>query len=81
MAGGVRLERLGDPPNRVRLVGATRDLVVDRQGAQTLPTRPSLDEQPQLVLGEEALDLARRVVQVIPEIGVIAVGCGSSEVT
>ncbi len=49
------------------------DLLVDRRGGDRLPAGPAVDQQLQFVLLVEPLDLARRVVLIVPHPGLVAV--------
>jgi len=70
----VALEGLGDAPDAARLIEALDDCRVDIGAGQRLATAAALDQQLQLRLLVEALYRARRVVGVVPQPVLVAVG-------
>src|SRR5205814_735341 len=70
----IALERFGDPPDGPMLVITFDDHRTDRGVDQAFPAGPSLDREFQFDLLEEALDLARWIVDVVPQPMVEAVG-------
>src|SRR2546422_55434 len=70
----VPLEGLGDAPDAARLVIALHDGRIDLCRCQRLAGAAALDRELQLGLLVEALHRARRVVRVVPEPVLVAVG-------
>src|SRR5690606_3313013 len=62
-----------DAPDRPLLVVPPRDLLLHARDIELLPLRPAHDEPLQLVLLVEPRDLARRIRQIVPDPGDVAV--------
>ena len=56
------------------MVVAFDDLFVDFGFLEWLPARSALDKEFKFVLGVEALNLARRVLLIVPDVVLVAVG-------
>jgi hypothetical protein len=69
----ILLERLRDAADRARLIKTLHDGAVDVRGVQRLERCAPPDCQFQLILGQKALDRARRIALVVPYPMVIAV--------
>ena len=63
----ILLVGLGNPADGARLIEALDGRAVDLFRAERLAKRPPLDGELELILRQESLDAARRVVSVIPE--------------
>ena len=70
----VTLEALGHAADGAGLVVAAHDLGIDLGGGQRCPARPAKDHPLQLVLGQESVDGALGIAEVIPKPMLVSVG-------